>query len=99
MYNPVQILLTKFVCCDSDGTEKSTTWGYTLDDDFESCFYDGYESVAEAADAISPKNVLCTVAKRHPHFLAGIEREGGLLLENLWVNIADLRAESENENW
>jgi hypothetical protein len=38
MDNPVHILLTKFVFCDSDGTEKSTTWGYTLDNDFESLF-------------------------------------------------------------
>ena len=66
--------------------------------DSGSRFYDGYESLEEAADAISPKNLLSTVGEYFPYVLDLIEEEGGLMLGGLWVGIEDLQAGPENEN-
>ena len=41
MFIPVCIILTKFTCYDSDGNENCTGFGFTVDDDLESRFYDG----------------------------------------------------------
>ena len=98
MFIPVCIILTKFTCYDSDGNENCTGFGFTVDDDVESRFYDGYESLEEAADAISPKNLLSTIGKHFPDALDLIEEEGGLMLGGLWVGIEDLQAGPENEN-
>ena len=93
---PITVILTKFVSCTSDGTEEPATWGYTLDDDVGSYFYDGFESLAEAADAVSLKNLLDTIGKHHPHFLDDIEREGGLMLQGSWIDIEELEPELAN---
>ena len=98
MFIPVCIILTKFTCYDSGGNENCTGFGFTVDDDSGSRFYDGYESLEEAADAISPKNLLSTVGEYFPYVLDLIEEEGGLMLGGLWVGIEDLQAGPENEN-
>jgi hypothetical protein len=98
MFNPVAILLTRFIYCDTNGNEYRPAWGYTLDEDFHSSFYDGYESLAEVVDALSPKNLLDTVGRHTPDFLSGIDREGGLMLDNTWVDIDDLATEPASEN-
>ncbi len=97
MANPVGIFLTKFICCDSADNEEDTSWGYRIYDDFDSIFYDSYESLEEAVDALSRNCVLSTIARHSPRFLVGIEREGGILLDGIWVDIEDLRVEPENE--
>ena len=61
-------------------------------------FTTDYESLEEAADAISPKNLLSTLGKHFPDALDLIEEEGGLMLDGLWVGIEDLQAGPENEN-
>ncbi len=93
---PITVILTKFVSCTPDGTEEPATWGYTLDDDFGSYFYDGFESLAEGADAVSTKNLLATIGKHHPHFLDDIAHEGGLMLQGSWIDIEELEPELAN---
>ncbi len=91
------LVITKFTCYDSDGSENCTGFGFTVDDDSESRFYDGYESLEEEAEAVSPKNLLSTVGKHFPYVLDLIEEDGGLMLDCLWVDIEDLQAGPENE--
>ncbi len=95
---PVYVILTKFICYDSRGNENCTSFGFTVDDDVESRFYDDYESLEDAADAISPKNLLSTLGKHFPDALDLIEQDGGLMFDGLWVDIEDLQAGPENEN-
>lgn len=68
---------------------------YTLDDDSESYFYDGFESLAEAADAVSPKRLLATIGKHRPALLYEIERERGLMLQGFWISFDELGQENE----
>jgi hypothetical protein len=90
MCNVVVILLTKFVYFDSECNENSSACGYTIDDDFESCFDDRYESLSDAADALSPKNILTTLLKRFPRFVDVIEHEGSATINGICIDVENL---------
>jgi hypothetical protein len=92
---PVQIFLTTFYHCDSGGNERGPAWGYRLIDEFDSVYYDAYETLEEAVEAVSEKNVLNTIEENHPDLFGRIEADSGLVINGKWFCPDDLTPVSE----